>query len=72
MKLLKSLLILPVLACASTEDCCTSCTSSSGSELLQDSNGNGVEDSVDIALGTSLDLNENAIPDEVEEDLQGN
>ena len=31
---------------------------------LFDCNGNGVEDSVDIAVGTSSDANWNAIPDE--------
>jgi hypothetical protein len=34
--------------------------------LLADCNNNGVEDSVDIDLGTSLDTNSNAIPDECE------
>lgn len=37
--------------------------------LLHDCNGNGVEDAVDIALGTSGDINANAIPDECEEGL---
>ncbi|MCP3914204.1 MAG: hypothetical protein GY711_01475 [bacterium] len=34
--------------------------------LVSDANGNGVDDWVDIAVGTSLDENANAIPDEVE------
>jgi hypothetical protein len=34
--------------------------------LVFDCNENGVEDSVDIAIGTSGDSNENGIPDECE------
>jgi hypothetical protein len=34
-----------------------------------DCNQNGIEDSVDIALGSSVDSNRNGIPDECEEDL---
>ncbi len=36
------------------------------SEAMPDCNGNGVEDAKDIANGTSLDANLNAIPDECE------
>ena len=39
--------------------------------VLYDCNDNGVEDAVDIALGTSVDANENAIPDECEDPRPG-
>jgi hypothetical protein len=35
----------------------------------QDCNANGVEDAVDIALGTSVDVDRNGIPDECESAL---
>ncbi len=31
-----------------------------------DCNGNGIEDAVDIAFGTSSDVNQNGVPDECE------
>ncbi len=36
------------------------------SPLQQDCNQNGVEDSVDIAFGSSSDVNKNGVPDECE------
>jgi hypothetical protein len=33
---------------------------------VRDCNGNGIEDAVDIAFGTSSDVNQNGVPDECE------
>ena len=38
----------------------------SGDALVFDCNQNGIEDSVDIALGASSDQNRNGVPDECE------
>ncbi len=34
--------------------------------VIHDANGNGIEDAIDIADGTSLDVDQNGWPDEVE------
>jgi hypothetical protein len=43
--------------------------------VLEDCNRNGIDDSVDIAYGSSSDIDENGVPDECEDDpeskLQG-
>jgi len=40
--------------------------------IMQDCNGNGIEDAVDIATGISSDANLNGIPDECEQaNLEG-
>ncbi|MCK4661197.1 MAG: hypothetical protein KAV82_16880, partial [Phycisphaerae bacterium] len=44
----------------------------SNPELLEDCNSNGIEDSTDIAMGTSLDCQPNGIPDECEVDCNEN
>ena len=41
------------------------------SSVCADCNGNGVEDVADIASGTSLDCNANAVPDDCEADSDG-
>ncbi|MFT7678101.1 MAG: hypothetical protein ACI8QC_002087 [Planctomycetota bacterium] len=72
MTYLKQLLVSLALACAlasclpsgagrSTKNPVRSC-----SAPADDSNCNGIDDSVDIATGTSLDENLNNIPDEAE------
>ncbi|MFQ5494977.1 MAG: hypothetical protein ACE5EX_06310, partial [Phycisphaerae bacterium] len=40
--------------------------------VLNDCNGNGVDDAADIASGTSDDCNTNGVPDECEPDCNGN
>ncbi|MHC5023461.1 MAG: hypothetical protein ACYTGG_06060, partial [Planctomycetota bacterium] len=40
--------------------------------VTPDCNGNGIDDELDIANGTSLDCNSNGVPDECEEDCNGN
>jgi len=39
-------------------------THSHAASLLRDCNGNGIEDALDIANGTSSDLDEDGVPDE--------
>ncbi len=40
--------------------------------IADDCNGNGVEDLIDVSMGTSADINGNGVPDECEVDCNGN
>ena len=41
--------------------------STSHSAPIFDCNGNGIEDSIDIAIGSSVDADQNGVPDECQE-----
>ena len=60
----------PTFAASLLAACASPCESPApatpSTPLASDANGNGVDDWVDIAVGTSLDENANAVPDEVE------
>lgn len=53
--------LLALLTCASS-----SRPAQAPEASLYDCNGNGIEDAVDIAYGSSADANKNGIPDECE------
>ena len=67
-RIVQSLLWLPLLACTAPEEVAPPTRACDGPH--HDANNNGVEDAKDIGNGTSLDENQNAIPDEVEEALR--
>ncbi len=59
--------------CQKTQEAPAQCPASAletpaakNAQSMQDCNGNGIEDSTDIANGSSQDANLNAIPDECE------
>ena len=68
MKRILLLTLLPLAACTSSEEAPEEVRTRG--DVMRDANGNGVEDAVDIANGTSLDENQNGIPDEVEDELR--